>query len=500
VNRILRAVTALAAAYLVTLIVCYLFGACGIRRHHLESAAFIFIAAALLRLCVSWPHLEAPAAADTARRYGPVLAIGAAALFSSAITVGWLSDDYVLRSWVLEGRFRWAGAQFVRPVALALWHLVFRAGGGAVTLHLLNIALHAANTVLAARLAARVGLSTAGAIVAAAVFFVWPTQVEPVVWAAGIFDVLGTTWMLLALVLYLRESPWLPRALDVIPICGLMALALFTKESAVALPPLALVAAAPRCRRTPGSSRQIRLVVWMTIASAAYLLWRLAADLPIAGTSTFSRYVVKEQLSRTFGTLAVPFAEPVIQGFPVLALLVTSGVVVFGAMAILQDRLSRSHVVAAQGLVWAMVAAAPAMGFLFIGPYLDGSRYLYLAALGWGWVLGGIFDAVSSRRGTHRAAAAFLAVLFAAAAFQQQRLLSDWRGAAEARDRILAEAVRFAEVTQCGAASVSGLPRTFKGAQLFNNGFAEAFEEVRASPATVRPCRWAWTGSAFKKD
>jgi hypothetical protein len=140
------------------------------------------------------------------------------------------------------------------------------------------------------------------------------------------------------------------------------------------------------------------------------------------------------------------------------------------------------------------------MGFLMVGAFLDGTRYLYLAALGWGWLAGAIVDAVSSDRYARRAAWALLALLGIAVTVQQQRTLSDWREAARQRDLVLSQADRFAIASGCErVAGVTGLPRTVHGAQLFNNGFKEAFELERAAPAGSRVCEWTWTGTAFRE-
>lgn len=423
----------------------------------------------------------------------------AIAAYVRGLDVGLLSDDFVLQSWVLEGRVRWEGAPFERPVALVLWRAIFLAGGGAFVLHLLNVALHAVNTVLAARLAWRLGLGRVGVIVATLTFLLWPTQVEPVVWAAGVFDVLATTWMLLALVVLIRPVPLLSVPLDGILVSGLAVLAFFTKESAVALPILAIVVTAPRYPTKRGG-RELVMLSALLLSTAGYFCWRLMTGLAIAGTAGVTRYMAKEQLSRTFGTLSVPLSSDTIQLVPVLAFLLVAGVVLLATASIISStRRSPAHVVAVQGLFWCAIAAAPTIGFLYIGEYLEGSRYLYLAALGWGLVLAGSIEAVWDRRVLRWAGVGVLSVMFVAAGVEQQRRVSDWRAAARQRDDIVLQATQLAAERRCGTVSAANLPATLKGAQLFTNGFNEAMKS-QTGPATATHCRWTWTGQAFRED
>ena len=503
-TTILRVMLALAAGYVVILLAGYFFEAYGVKRHHVESACFILAAIALVGT-LSLKAGDSPP--PTTRGAGVAVAavlLGTAAYWR-ALGVGFLSDDYVLRSWVLAGHLNWVDSHLARPVALALWRAVFILGGGARSLHLVNVTLHVTNTILAGGLAARLGLGRAGVVVASTVFLLWPTQVEPVVWSAGVFDVLATTWMLSALLICMRDDPLLRTDLDAVLVCGLSGLSLLTKESAVALPVLALTAMLFRPAHRAGSRRQIVLFVSIACSTAAYMCWRVWAHLPVTGTSGVTRYVGKEQLSRTFGALALPFADESIHAYPLLAFGIAAGITVLATASVVgADRRSRGHVIVVKGLVWCVVAAAPTLGLLFIGPYLDGSRYLYLAALGWGLALGGVLEALWSHRVLRSAAIAVIASLCVAAAVEQQRRLTDWLGAAAERDRIIADASRLAKEgakdAQCGSISASNLPPRFRGAQLFTNGFAEAIDDARGPSASSRHCAWTWTGVAFRQE
>jgi hypothetical protein len=500
INLALRVLLALAAGYVVILQACYFFGAYGVRRHQVESACFIFAAIVFLRfLTLKGPDWRSTSPSVARWVFGGAL-LGVAAYWR-ALNVGLLSDDFVLRSWVLAGHLTWVDSKLARPVALALWRAVFGLGGDAVSLHVVNVALHVTNTILAGHLAARLGLERSGVLVASLVFLLWPTQVEAVVWSSGVFDVLATTWMLGALLICLRDAALFRTSVDVVLVCGLSVLALLTKESAVALSLLAMVVTLGRPAHGFASRRQTILVISILCSTVAYMAWRLSAGLPVVGTSSVGRYVVKEQLSRTFGALALPFSDQTVHAHPLLALLIASGIAVLATASIIHTKQrSPGHVIAMKGVIWGVVAPLPTIGLLFIGSYLDGSRYLYLAALGWGLVLGGLLDALWQHRFLRWVAITGLAALFVAVGVEQQQRLSDWQAAASERDRILAEARRLAGERHCGSIEASNLPPRHNGAQLFNNGFANAIGEALPTTPSSHHCRWTWDGSAFREN
>ena len=150
--------------------------------------------------------------------------------------------------------------------------------------------------------------------------------------------------------------------------------------------------------------------------------------------------------------------------------------------------------------MWCVIAASPTLGLLFIGAYLDGSRYLYFASLGWGLALGGILEALWNRPFLRGAGIAVIAGVCVAAGVQQQQRLTDWRDAGAERDRIIADATRLANEQLCGSIAARNLPPRFRGAQLFTNGFPEAIDEARGPVVSSRHCAWTWTGVAFREE
>jgi hypothetical protein len=153
----------------------------------------------------------------------------------------------------------------------------------------------------------------------------------------------------------------------------------------------------------------------------------------------------------------------------------------------------RPVLVAAGGAIWCVLAAAPAIGYLFIGPDLEGSRYLYLPAVGWALFLAAALD-VSA---TTRAAIAvhlLIVVVTATTLYSHRMVASQWREAALLRDRLISDGLTLIAATPCNVTGAEGLPSRHGGAQLFNNGYVEAVRG-RTSDALSGPnCKFIWTG------
>jgi hypothetical protein len=83
-----------------------------------------------------------------------------------------------------------------------------------------------------------------------------------------------------------------------------------------------------------------------------------------------------------------------------------------------------------------------------------------------------------------------------AGVLETERGVTDWSDAAEQRAAILARAHETAARYGCGTVEAIDLPQRYRGAQLFNNGFAEAFADG-PSLRGRRRCVLTWTGGAF---
>jgi len=159
--------------------------------------------------------------------------------------------------------FERAGAG-VRAVLKASYTLNWTVDPSPFGFHLVNIALHALNTVLVFRLGQELirgqgrNYSNAAPLIAALLFALHPMQTEAVTYISGRSSSLMATFYLLALLAYLRGAHWSVSGL-------LFVLAVATRETAVTLPATLLLI--ELCRRTD----------WLTILRRQAPHWLLLA-------------------------------------------------------------------------------------------------------------------------------------------------------------------------------------------------------------------------------
>jgi hypothetical protein len=498
-QRALISGTIVLVAYVLILLLSYLTGSPNVPRHRIESPLFILAFIVAVHVWLLEPERAAAGLVGVGAWALPAAVISSFVLYGPALSVGWLSDDYVLAHWAATHAFVAEEYEFVRPLPIVVWSVILATGGKAGVVHATSLLLHGLNGFMVGEVAILCGLGSAAALTAAAMFIIWPTQVEPVIWASGQFDVMATTLCLAAVLAVAR-----PRSLavQVGSVVLLSVAALLSKESALALPLLlGIVLVARRDGRL--SSSQIAAVAVVGALTVCYGVWRVLIHSRIRADPflVVSRYAAKELVARTIGALSVPLTADAIARAPWAAFLLASLPLAAGATLLATTaRRSSEHVTAVSGLLWTIVAAAPAIAYLFVDSRMAGSRYLYMPAAGWSLSLAALAQLAWRRSAAARWVTGFACTAICAIAIWQGRTLQgEWAAAAIDRDALLSQATVAAE--SCGEAVFRDLPAMHGGAQLFRNGFAEAFAEQRPGDASgKRRCSFRWTGTSFVSD
>jgi hypothetical protein len=313
------------------------------------------------------------------------------------------------------------------PVAHASLWLDFAAHGAAPFWpHLHALVLHAAAGFVLARLLLRLGASSLVAHGAAALFVVHPALAESVAWVSGRKDVLSglfTFWALHGTARFARA----PSAAAALVLAVLAALAMYSKATAVVLPPLAALV----CAVVGGASAR-----WLAVAvlaavvapiawhhqhvaaaegtmAAAGVLGERVAQVPGAFLHYFTTALWPQQLNVLYPEVAT------LERFRAAAA-VGGAVMLAAAFAALAAWRSRSWRLAGVGLLGFAVALLPFNTAYPASSIAAADRYLYLAAP---WFALALATVVARLFG--RFAGAILAALALAAAFA---------GGARARD------------------------------------------------------------------
>lgn len=148
------------------------------------------------------------------------------------------SWDYLLKIFMTPSTAGSGGTDsFYRPLQGFLYLIVFQIfGQSTLGFHLLNILIHAANALLVYSLGLKLNFKKNASLLAALIWAVHPMHTEAVTYQSATADSLHTFWILIGLLLLI---PSFSRR-RIFVACGVFALAIISKESAVVFPLLVM--------------------------------------------------------------------------------------------------------------------------------------------------------------------------------------------------------------------------------------------------------------------
>jgi hypothetical protein len=477
-----------------------------VKSYHLEVSATVFVIVA----AVAWwaarsrrddgPERDAAGGISSAESWGAfvLFPLAALALYSSALPVGLLSDDFVLVSYGHDWRLG-AGASYVfRPVSVVLWGLLDHMHIGVAPFHGLVFLLHGVVAWLTLRIASAWLDSARGAWLAAIFVLTFPVAVEPVVWLANGFENVVMAMFALMAVLVARRYGDAPAVRDRVLCAALAVAAVLSKETAAVTGVLILIDAWVRRALT----RAVRFdAIALSAAGVLYGAIRIlaASDAP---PHEVSKYTLQRTIFQTFGSLAQQWpATAQSLAVPVAVISVTAllGIVV---AAVLQPRRSTGRVFVAS-VAWSIVSVLPVFGWILIGPNLRDSRWVYLAAPAWAIGFAALATSPPQRlMRTMALASAGLVIVLNVMAVRWQ--IGAWLRAGEIRDRVLPAIAENSGVPACETIALSDLPENEDGAYVLLNGVTEAIaargQGIRLDPTAPMLCRFRWDGRAIVPD
>jgi hypothetical protein len=260
------------------------------------------------------------------------------------------------------------GGEYYRPLPMLIWWLLGRAAHGASwPFATLALALHAASAALLAALLSALGRPRPTALLAAALFFLAPQNLDAASWFSASTDLLATAFTLAALSALARGAA--PASL------ALALGAYLSKESALVLPALAYVVLGVRPEPPPRLAR-LRAIAPHVVAAAVVLAVRLAV-LHGWGGSGDARAPLLAKLAQLANGLVHVATGPAVLPEPLAWGLGTAAL----ALLILAAFRRRGHPGAFAPLALMLLSLLP-----LLGPgWIVGSRYFYLPAAGLCW-------------------------------------------------------------------------------------------------------------------
>lgn len=364
---------------------------------HLSARALVFLAAAALA-----PYLLLPAK--------PLILDAARSITENPVVLeGSLVDIFTSDYWGVAADASYATRSY-RPLVTATFALQARLFGLAPQgFHLVDMGLHVLGTLLVALLLLRLSPGSPFVLPGAALFAVHPALSEAVCSAVGRADLMASVAMLTGIYLHLeacrKRPPWLYETGAVL--CGAVALA--SKEYAVAYPFLLLLTSLASCATggmaLPTQTRQRRVVVASFLVLGAYLALRYslmgalggvpmigAGDHPLFekpldvrfGTAAYllvhaaRLLVVPTGLNYFYGWGTLPIAQGLLDGRAMLGALLVVALVAAAAWAI--RRRGDPRLAIAAGFF--LLPLAPSLNTVSLAGVLFAERYLYVPVAG----------------------------------------------------------------------------------------------------------------------
>jgi protein O-mannosyl-transferase len=459
------------------------------KRFHVESAALLFVLCGLLFQVFSRRPRVEPSDPDSQPLWLlPMFIAVSVFLYFPSLSVGLLSDDFVLLQRASEWRIGPAAPELFRPLPLAVWGLLLKLGAGPYLLHLLNVLIHGANAYLTSRVVASWVGTNIRSVLAGLLLLTSPISVEPVVWCSGLFDLLATFFVLI-LILVARRYSCHQSFSTRVAFLSLALLALASKETGAIAVGLVMLDAWLR-QSLPRTLLLDSTAVLLTVGLIAAARVEAAYGTPAVH---ISKYIVQRVVFASVGSFSVPWHIEVIRAHPWLPIVTTLYVLVLFASYFVCSGPKPWMRRATGAGAWILLALLPVWPFFFVGQDLQSSRYCYLPSVGWATLLTIVVSHVAMYR--DKWVGVIAAPLLLTNVYGVILHQGPWKEAAEVRDRIEASAARLSN-EGCQKINIVNPPELVRGAYLFRNGLPEALWQAARLNATVGAkddrCSFRW--------
>jgi len=388
------------------------------------------------------------------------------AIFSGVVLFCWLliylpflnfpflSDDYVFLMRLKNCHHIFQAEAFFRPVFnLIFFALLKTFGYTALPFHVLSFSLHLGCSVLVYFLSKRIFKLFAMAFIVSLIFLVSPFQAEAVLWISGLQELLWVFSLLLAALFYTRTKEIGKTAIALTSLFTIIAL--LSKETAVCFILFFLVLDIFGFRFRRGRHLKSAYAAFALILILFGFVRAVVLTIPPNIFALPNRLFIKNFLSQPFKIFLAPWNQSYFGDLIILKLVLLATAALLLWISSLKSKISHHFLL---GILLIFISVLPVYTMFYVGPDLQGSRYLYFSAFGWSVMLASIFQGLIKTRMAYVILTVFL--LVGSGLILSGNLLV-WKRA-EVIIRTLPDDV-----------SQESVPDNFHGAYILRNGFNE---------------------------
>jgi len=399
-------------------------------------------------------------------------------LFAPWLSTGFLSDDFIHIELAASAKslenFLATGDGFFRPIGyLSLAITATVAGKDPVLWHLFAILLHGINSlvlfVFLYELCGRRQVAVLGALL----FALHGSRPESVIWIAGRFDLIATTFVLVTLWTFIRWEKRNRRSSYLLALFTCL-LALLSKEVAYVTPALLLLLSIYRSHSVTEAFKSTFPFWFLTGVLFVFRYWWIGGIGGYLDPATSQPEIFAVRLVDVARILVLRVWAVMI--FPLnwssdthwLVALILLFYLAAWIILMLKIRLEKRIYWISAAFV--LISSLPAVQLLLIGSDLRGARLLYLPSVGFALLFAALLQGQGLSRGMKRLIAVTVLVFNFAALTHNARI---WKDVSELAERTCRQAALIIERQGSSAILVRDLPGTIDGVFFFRNGFAE---------------------------
>ena len=368
------------------------------------------------------PVVNQPAKPFAVPGWAPVaIIICTALLYSRALYNGLtgLDDDFyvvndpLIRDFSIHG-FKAIFTTYVagnyHPLTMLVYLFIYKLFGlNPLPYHLLNVAVHLANTFLVFKLAGQLSGKKVTALVVALLFAVHPMHVESVAWVSELKDVLYAFFYLSAMLVYLRYLRRGLRFKDYTGVFLLFAASLLCKSAAVTLPVLLIAIDSYTGRKM--SSRWIFEKIPLLLLSVAFGIVAINSQkqggayngLMVSYGAINSFFLFTSGLAFYFIWLVAPVVLCSFHYFPALSgrllpwvYYASLPVVLIIAWLVARRNAYRKEIIF--GVAFFLIAISVMLQVVSVGSALTAERYTYISYIGLFYIAGQLISGLVEKK------------------------------------------------------------------------------------------------------